>query len=231
MKTAQCTLIAGAGPHTPNQELNTNTLSVQWWSVLTYLGLFPKTYIAIFKRTYTPFCIMAIAHSRWTLCEHGRIWQPLKASWKKRIDQPNKNIEIWIVICFSFVRFRLQKCKHLTSLTWQVNKTKCSARLIALAKRQNLLKDISYSTLLCKLSNYLQTDATLVVSWICSAGMSSFQPFVQTDVTHITVEGAVLVDTEQEIETSLCRYLLEHNMIRWGNKFRTHTDKRRIFTR
>ena len=64
MKTAQCTLIAGAGPHTPNQELNTNTLSVQWWSVLTYLSLFPKTDIAIFKRTYTPFCIIAIAHSR-----------------------------------------------------------------------------------------------------------------------------------------------------------------------
>ena len=49
--------------------------------------------------------------------------------------------------------------------------------------------------------------------------MSSFQPFVQTDVTHITVEGAVLVDTEREIETSLCRYLLEHNMIRWETNF------------
>ena len=38
--------------------------------------------IMICKHTYTPFCIIAIAHSLWTLCEHGRIWQPLNASWK-----------------------------------------------------------------------------------------------------------------------------------------------------
>ena len=61
--------------------------------------------------------------------------------------------------------------------------------------------------------------------------MSSLQPFVQTDVTHITVEGAVLVDTEREIETSLRKYLLKHNVIRWGNKFLIHIDKRCISTR
>ena len=38
-------------------------------------------YLSIDKHTYTPFCIIAMAHSLWTLCEHGRIWQPLKASW------------------------------------------------------------------------------------------------------------------------------------------------------
>ena len=32
--------------------------------------------------TYMPFCIIAIAHSLWTLCEHGNIWQPLNASCK-----------------------------------------------------------------------------------------------------------------------------------------------------
>ena len=58
--------------------------------------------------------------------------------------------------------------------------------------------------------------------------MSSFQPFVQTDVTHITVEGAVLVDSERKIGASLSRYLFEHNMIRWGNKSLTHTEKRCI---
>ena len=32
--------------------------------------------------TYMPFCIIAMAHSLWTLCEHGNIWQPLNASCK-----------------------------------------------------------------------------------------------------------------------------------------------------
>ena len=32
--------------------------------------------------TYMPFCNMAMAHSLWTLCEHGNIWQPLNASCK-----------------------------------------------------------------------------------------------------------------------------------------------------
>ena len=64
MKTAHYTLIARASPHKPNPELNTNTFSVQQWSVFPYLSLFPKTDITIFKHTYTPFCIIAIAHSR-----------------------------------------------------------------------------------------------------------------------------------------------------------------------
>jgi len=40
----------------------------------------PSRILLHLKCTYTPFCIIAIAHSLWTLCEHGRIWQPLNAS-------------------------------------------------------------------------------------------------------------------------------------------------------
>ena len=36
-----------------------------------------------------PFCIIAMAHSLWTLCEHGNIWQPLNASCK--INNVNNN--------------------------------------------------------------------------------------------------------------------------------------------
>ena len=48
--------------------------------------------------TYIPFCIIAIAHSRWTLCEQGKIWHPLNASYKK-----TKNNER-IIICIKMIR-------------------------------------------------------------------------------------------------------------------------------
>ena len=37
--------------------------------------------------TYTPFSIIAMAQSLWTLCEQGRIWHPLKASWNKKRNE------------------------------------------------------------------------------------------------------------------------------------------------
>ena len=42
--------------------------------------------------TYIPFCIIAIAHSRWTLCEQGKIWHPLNASYKKQEQWENNNL-------------------------------------------------------------------------------------------------------------------------------------------
>ena len=50
-----------------------------------------------------------------------------------------------------------------------------------------------------EVSHYLQTEAALVMSWIFSGRMSSFQPFVQTDVKHITVEGTVFEDVKKAI--------------------------------
>lgn len=44
-----------------------------------------------------PFCIMAIAQSLWTLCEHGKIWQPLNAS-SKQIQHsscPEFGLHLW----------------------------------------------------------------------------------------------------------------------------------------
>ena len=59
------------------------------------------------------------------------------------------------------------------------------------------------TVLVRRVSYYLQTDAALIMSWIFSTRMSSLQPFVQTYVTHITVEGAVFEDTETKTGTSL----------------------------
>jgi hypothetical protein len=34
--------------------------------------------------TYIPLRIICVAHSLWTLCEHGSIWHPVNASFKKK---------------------------------------------------------------------------------------------------------------------------------------------------
>ena len=113
--------------------------------------------------TYTPFCIIAIAHSRWTLCEHGRIWQPLKASWNK---EPINEIKKKMFGLWSNCHASLSLDFHSRNAsTWryyaqQVNKTKLSARLIASHRGENLLEDISpipysYSALM---SNYVTTS-------------------------------------------------------------------------
>ena len=91
LKTTHCRLIARAGPHThtqcriENQQIFSE--AVECSSIFKFI---PKNRYPYFMHTYTPFCIIAIAHSRWTLCEHGRIWQPLKASWNK---EPINKIE------------------------------------------------------------------------------------------------------------------------------------------
>ena len=61
--------------------------------------------------TYTPFCIIAMAHSRWTLCEHGRIWQPLKASWNKEpINKIKKKcLDCDLIALFFFRRISTQE--------------------------------------------------------------------------------------------------------------------------
>ena len=51
--------------------------------------------------TYMPFCIIAMAHSLWTLCEHGNIWQPLNASCKSQKTRSN-------VICCNKVKQELK---------------------------------------------------------------------------------------------------------------------------
>lgn len=45
-----------------------------------------------------PFCIIAIAHSRWTLCEQGKIWHPLNAS--SRQIQHSSWPESGLHLCF-----------------------------------------------------------------------------------------------------------------------------------
>ena len=46
----------------------------------TYNHFFLFIIYLLLMATYTPFWIIAMAHSLWTLWEHGRIWQPLNAS-------------------------------------------------------------------------------------------------------------------------------------------------------
>ena len=55
-----------------------NALLVSWF-LIWYFCYFKNMNNLI---TYMPFCIIAMAHSLWTLCEHGNIWQPLNASCK-----------------------------------------------------------------------------------------------------------------------------------------------------
>lgn len=53
-----------------------------------------------------PFCIMAIAHSRCTLCEHGKIWHPLNAS--SRQMQHSSWPESGLHLCFPWSRLSRQ---------------------------------------------------------------------------------------------------------------------------
>ena len=60
-----------------------------------YCLLFIYIYLLLLV-TYTPFWIIAMAHSLWTLCEHGRIWQPLNVSCvknRKLVSLQRKHVE------------------------------------------------------------------------------------------------------------------------------------------
>ena len=122
----------------------------------------PKNRCPYFMHTYTPFCIIAIAHSRWTLCEHGRIWQPLKASWNKepinKIKKKCLDCDLIILIFFRRISTQEMQAPDVTMHNRWIKPIEC--KFNCFGQRRNLLEDIStipysYPVLM---SNYVTTS-------------------------------------------------------------------------
>ena len=147
--------------------------------------------------TYIPFCIIAIAHSRWTLCEQGKIWHPLNASYTQKKITNNKNERIIISTKKSSwcnkndMKRKALALHNLYFLSFEQFNSYAKWDLHLTEHYKKTHTETGKCT--CRLTAHLKTDATFIMTRVWSAFVFPLQPFVKTHITHITMEWLVFV--------------------------------------